>query len=253
MRVQSHTALVTGGGSGIGLAVARSLADHSFRVIIAGRSTARLEEATSTHKDLHTLTLDVTDEKNVGDAFEGLVERDMMPDVLINNAGAAVTAPLERTSLKAWQSMLDVNLTGAFLCTRAVLPHMKAQQFGRIITIASTAALKGYAYTAAYTAAKHGILGMTRALALELSGTGVTANAVCPGFTDTDIVRTSVQNIVEKTGRSAKAALHELTQHNPEDRLIRPDEVADTVLWLACEKASAINGQAIAVACGEVM
>ncbi|WP_417456629.1 SDR family NAD(P)-dependent oxidoreductase [Kordiimonas sp.] len=253
MRSKQHTALVTGGGSGIGLAVAKMLSHEGFRVIIAGRSLDRLQQAVAKAPALHPLALDVSSEEDVSRAFDTLMESDMMPDVLINNAGAAATAPLERTSLKVWQSMLDVNLTGAFLCTRAVLPHMKSQQFGRIITVASTAALKGYAYTAAYTAAKHGILGMTRALALELAGTGVTANAVCPGFTDTDIVRTSVQNIVEKTGRSAKAALNELTHHNPENRLIRPEEVADTVLWLAGEKASAINGQAIAVACGEVM
>ena len=253
MRTQQNTALVTGGGSGIGLAIAQSLAENGFRVIIAGRSLDRLQQAAKANENLQPLALDVTNEESVASAFQNLLDQNMMPDVLINNAGAANTASLERTSLKVWQSMMDVNLTGAFLCTRAVLPHMKAQKFGRIITVASTAALKGYAYTAAYTAAKHGILGMTRALALELVGTGVTANTVCPGFTDTDIVRNSVQNIVEKTGRSAEAALHELTRHNPEDRLIRPDEVADTVLWLAGEKASAINGQAVAVACGEVM
>lgn len=253
MRTQKRTALVTGGGSGIGLAVAKSLLAADYAVIIAGRSESRLKDAAAQTPGLQTLTLDITDEESVTGAFEKLKAQDALPDVLVNNAGAASTAPLERTSMATWQSMIDVNLTGAFLCTRASLPHMRAQKFGRIITVASTAALKGYAYTAAYTAAKHGILGMTRSLALELSGTGVTANAVCPGFTDTDIVRTSVQNIVEKTGRSAEAALHELTQHNPEDRLIHPDEVADAVLWIAGEKASAINGQAIAVSCGEVM
>ncbi|MCJ9429956.1 SDR family NAD(P)-dependent oxidoreductase [Kordiimonas marina] len=246
-------ALVTGGGSGIGFSVARRLCADGFLVTLAGRSGGRLKEACARLPGSGYVLLDVTDEAGVDATWQRLVAENGTPDILINNAGAAETAPFERTSTDLWHRMLDVNLTGAFLMTRAALPQMKKTGFGRIITVASTAGLTGYAYTAAYTAAKHGVVGMTRALALELAGTGVTANAVCPGFTDTDIVRDSVANIIEKTGRSKEDALSAMTKNNPEGRLVTPDEVADAVAWLAGVGASAINGQAIAVACGEVM
>lgn len=253
MSVERRIALITGGGSGIGLAAARALVKAGYHVILAGRDKARLSAAADHLPGTKTCSLDVTDEAAVTLAFQNLAAAGTMPDILVNNAGAATTAPLHRTSLQDWNAMLAVNLTGAFLCTRAALPHMKEQKFGRIITVASTAGLKGYAYTAAYAAAKHGAIGMTRSLALELARTGVTANAVCPGFTDTDIVSTSVANIVEKTGRSTEDAVRELTRHNPEGRLIRPEEVADTILWLARPEGGAMNGQAIAVAGGEIM
>lgn len=253
MNKQQNHVLITGGGSGIGLATARTFVNAGYKVTLAGRDRNRLAAATGHLPGTSALPLDVTDDAAVTLAFQNLAAEGNMPDILINNAGAAKTAPLHRTSTDDWNAMLAVNLTGAFFCARAVVPHMKEQGFGRIITVASTAGLKGYAYTAAYTAAKHGVIGMTRALALELAGSGVTANAVCPGFTDTDIVSSSVSNIVEKTGRSAEDAVRELTKHNPEGRLIRPEEVADTILWLARTEAAAMNGQAIAVAGGEVM
>ena len=244
--------LITGGATGIGLSLARTFKALGHGVVIAGRRASALEKAQS-ELACHSLQLDITDESAVQAAFANFEANNKCPDILINCAGAALTAPFHKTSLQNWQAMLDVNLTGSFLMTRAALPFMKKSGFGRIVTIASTAGLKGYAYTAAYTAAKHGVVGMTRALALELAGTGVTANTVCPGFTNTDIVRKSVDTIVEKTGRSRDEALQELCKHNPEGRLIEPDEVADTVAWLIGDKAGSINGQAIAVAGGEIM
>jgi anthraniloyl-CoA monooxygenase len=155
--------------------------------------------------------------------------------------------------IELWRRMLAVNLDGVFNCTRAVYAMMRTRGWGRIVNVASTAAVKGYAYVSAYCAAKHGVLGLTRSLALEAARSGVTVNAVCPGYTDTDIVRQAVKNIAQKTGRSADEALMELTSGNPQGRLIDPSEVADAVVWLCRPEAAAITGQAIAVAGGEVM
>jgi len=250
---KQRIALVTGGATGIGLAISRAFTEAGVRVVIAGRTAARIDSAAAALNGAIPLPLDVTCQESVQSAFAQLETQSLAPDILVNNAGAAQTAPFERTELTAWQAMLDVNLTGAFLCARSALPAMKKKGFGRIVTIASTAGLKGYAYTAAYTAAKHGVIGMTRSLALELAGTGVTANAVCPGFTDTDIVRDSVCTIISKTGRSEDDALRELTKHNPDGRLIAPEEVAHAVMYLVSDAAAAMNGQSLAVAGGEVM
>jgi NAD(P)-dependent dehydrogenase (short-subunit alcohol dehydrogenase family) len=253
-RNRMKNVLITGGGTGIGLAIARAFDKRDdICVTICGRRQETLEAATAQSLSMRSLVMDVTNEKSIQDACNHLKETSHLPNILVNCAGSAYTAPLHKTSLEAWQGMLNVNLTGVFLVTKAFLPYMKQQNVGRIINVASTAGLKGYAYTAAYTAAKHGVIGMTRALALELAGTQITANAVCPGFTDTEIVQRSITNIVEKTGRSEEEALTELTTHHPSKRLVKPEEVADAVIWLASEGASSINGQSIAVDGGETM
>ena len=173
--------------------------------------------------------------------------------ILVNNAGQAVSAPFVKTDLALWQRMLQSNLTGTFLCTQAVLPGMLAAGYGRIVNVASTAGLIGYQYVSAYCAAKHGVIGLTRSLALELAKKNITVNAVCPGYTDTEIVRAAVANISAKTGRNEDEARAELARSNPQGRLVQPQEVANAVLWLCLPGSEAVTGQAIAVAGGEVM
>ncbi|QPF74617.1 SDR family NAD(P)-dependent oxidoreductase [Roseateles sp. DAIF2] len=249
MSTQGH-AVITGGGSGIGAAIARRLLDDGHRITLMGRSLERLQaQQRQLGGKVAVQVCDVGDEASVASAFAAVGQ----VDILVNNAGQVETAPLAKTSLETWQRLLNVNLTGTFLCSRAVLPGMTQQGFGRIVNVASTAALKGYAYVAAYCAAKHGVLGLTRALALEMSRKGVTVNAVCPGYTETEIVAQAVETITAKTGRTAEAARAELAAVNPQGRLIQPEEVAATVAWLLQPGSGSITGQAIAIAGGEIM
>ena len=245
------SALVTGGGRGIGAAIAAALTDKGARVTILGRAESTLAARVQAGEAAAYVTADVTDVPGF-EAIMTKITADGAIDILVNNAGAATSAPFLKASNADFQRMLDVNLMGPVIATRAVLPGMIARKFGRIVNIASTAALKGYPYVGAYVAAKHALLGLTRTLALELAKTGVTANAVCPGFTDTDMVSGSLDTIVAKTGRTLGAARAELTRSNPMGRLIAPEEVANAVCFLARRESASITGSAIAVAGGEI-
>jgi NAD(P)-dependent dehydrogenase (short-subunit alcohol dehydrogenase family) len=250
--VAGKHAFITGGGSGIGLAIARALADAGWQVTLAARNSQRLEIAARAIKGARAQILDVTDSDAVDAAMRAAIEAFGPVGLLVNNAGGVVSAPFEATGLQAWRDSLDLNLMGTVHCMRAVLPQMKAKGWGRIVNIASTAGLIGYRYVSAYVAAKHAVVGLTKALALELAKTGITVNAVCPGFTDTEIVSSAVAHIVQATSRSADEALAFFTASNPQGRLVRPEEVAAAVAWLASESSAAVNGIALPIAGGEV-
>ncbi len=245
-------ALVTGGGTGIGAAIAIALADNGAAVTIAGRRDAPLREIAQTNANIAPVCADVTDEDAVVTMFTGARAQHGPVDIVVANAGNAESAPIAKTSLDNWQASLSVNLTGAFLTARAALADMRSAGWGRILFIASTAGLKGYAYVAPYCAAKHGVIGLMRALALELAPQNITVNAVCPGYTDTPMLDRALANIAAKTGQTEDAARAALTANNPRGRLIQPAEVADAVIWLCGDGAAAMTGQALSLSGGEV-
>jgi len=248
---RSSHALVTGGGRGIGRAIASALVQSGASVTVIGRSRKTLDEAVAAGAAHFAAVADVADQAAVSAAIAEAATRRPI-DILVANAGIAESAPFGKSEAALFRRMMDVNFMGVVHAVQAVLPSMKDRPYGRIVAVASTAGLKGYAYVSAYSAAKHAVVGLVRSLALELANTRVTVNAVCPGFTDTDLVARSIDNIMKKTGRSHAQAVAELARHNPQGRLVTPDEVADTVLWLCGEGAGAITGQAVAVAGGEV-
>ncbi len=253
--LRGRHALVTGGARGIGAAISRMLLHHGAQVTMMGRDQRLLMETAESLKHLGEVGIvvgDVSDRVSVNEAVKSASARGRI-EILINNAGQAKSAPFLKTDEKLWHELMSVNLEGTLHCMQAVLPGMLKVEWGRIVNVASVAGLKGYRYVAAYCASKHAVIGLTRAVALEFAGKGITVNAVCPGYTDTEMTRQAVSNIAAKTGRSREEALAELTAQNPQKRLITPDEVANAVAWLCLPGSDAITGQAMAVAGGEVM
>ena len=246
MTLDGRRVLITGGGTGVGADLAAAFAKAGASVVVVGRRAGPLEQVAGQSASIKAITADVTDEVSVASLFEAAGP----VDIVIANAGSSESAPFGQTSLEAWNRMIHVNLTGVFLTLRAGLNQM--QGWGRLISVASSAGLKGYAYVAPYAAAKHGVVGLTRSLAHEVARRDITVNALCPGFLDTEMTQRSIANIEEKTGLDAAKAKAALTKNNPQNRLIRPDEVSSAALWLCGPGSDGINGQAISITGGEV-
>ena len=244
-------ALVTGGGTGIGAAVATALAQAGAGVTICGRRLAPLQAVAARAANIRAVLADVTCEESVANLYRQADDTGRPFDIVVANAGMADSAPASKTSLELWNRTIAVNLTGAFLTARPALAAMRVRGWGRIVFIASTAGLRGYPYVAPYVAAKHGVVGLMRALALETATAGITVNAVCPGFTDTAMLSDAVERVARTTQRSEGEARASLAGKNPQGRFIQPGEVADTVMWLCSDASASITGQAISVSGGE--
>lgn len=250
--LEGQHALVTGGGSGIGAQVAQELTERGAHVTLVGRRSAPLESIARALPDATAIVADLTRTEDVARAVERAGEHHGRISILVNNAGAAVSASFARTTREIWDGMLASNALTAFLCTRAFLAQADPQRYGRIVNVASTAGLKGYAYVSAYCAAKHAVVGLTRALALELAPTRITVNAVCPGYTDTELLAEAMRAVAAKTGRTPQSVREQFRAANPQGRLVLPREVAEAIAWLCSPGAAAVNGQAISVCGGEV-
>jgi 3-hydroxybutyrate dehydrogenase len=258
LKLKDKTALITGGGRGIGRAIALAFAREGARVALVARTAQQVEEVADEIRatcdtEAISAVCDVADAASVARAFAGVAERFGGVDILVNNAGIAESAPLVKTSDELWQRLLAVNLTGTFLCTRAALPVMLERGWGRVINIASIAGKTGAPYISAYTASKHGVLGLTRSVALEVATKGVTVNAICPGYVETEMAAQAINNISSKTGKSEEEARDVLNRMSPQNRLVTTEEVAALALLLASEEGRGINGQAINVDGGSVL
>jgi NAD(P)-dependent dehydrogenase (short-subunit alcohol dehydrogenase family) len=248
-------ALITGASRGIGAAIAAALSADGARVSLIGRDAARLDRVATELGGAQcavAIAADVSDASSVREAFATARGRLGPVHILINNAGQAASAKFTDTDEALWNRLLAVNLTGTYLCAREAVPDMLQAGFGRIVNIASIAGLRGAAYISAYAASKHAVVGLTRSLALEYATRNITVNAVCPGYTDTDMVKQAIGNIAAKTGRSESEALASLTATNPQRRLISPAEVSNAVLWLCRPGSESVTGQSIVIAGGEV-
>lgn len=243
-----HRVLITGGGSGVGADMALAFAAAGAEVVVAGRRREALDAVVAGEPRMRAIEADVSVESDVVQLFAAAGP----VDIVIANAGAAESAPITRTSIDVWQRMMAVNLTGVFLTLREGVRQLEGRGWGRLITVASSAGLRGYAYVSAYTAAKHGAVGLTRAVAQEVAGSGITANALCPGYVDTELTERTIANIMATTGRSHGEALRALTRANPQGRLVQPAEVTAAALWLCGPGSAAVNGQAIAIDGGEL-
>jgi 3-hydroxybutyrate dehydrogenase len=258
MKLRDRIALITGGGRGIGRAIAIAFAQEGAQVAVAARTFEQVEEVAREVDQFSTNALpvvcDVSDVSSVEKLFERVRERfGRGPDIMVNNAGIAESAPLTKTSDELWHRILGVNLSGTFYCTRAALPQMIERGWGRVINIASIAGKTGAPYIAAYSASKHGVLGLTRSAALEVATKGITVNAICPGYVDTDMTTGAIENITQKTRLSADEAMASIMKMSPQNRIVQPEEVAALALLLASEEGRGINGQAINVDGGSVL
>jgi len=250
-------ALITGAGRGIGACIARTLAGHGAKLTLVGRTAASLDsvakELEATGAEVHRVTADVSRRDSLDAAFDSARTRFGTVNILVNNAGQASSSPITKRDDQHWNNMLAVNLSGTYFGMQAALPEMLKNNFGRIVNIASTAGMTGYAYVAAYCAAKHGVVGLTRAVAREVAMRNITVNAVCPGYTDTDIVREAATKISKVTGRTQEEAVQVMAKTNPQGRLVKSEEVANAVAWLCVPGSESVTGQSIIVAGGELM